>query len=274
MIAQLPPPIKLVKRIKDVRIHTFVSAFTQDNIANATHIIETKNALVLIDGQFLVPYAQQFRAYADSLGKPINRVYLSHRHPDHWFGLGAAFQDVPVYALQETIDFLQQDGETSLQDHWKMGALAPTAIVIPQHVAKPGKDVIDGVTYVLDQIDDTEIDYLLAIRLPDLGVFIAQDLIYSGTHLYLTKYMQNWIGVLQKLLLSDDEIFLAGHGFPADKGEVARNIQYLTVALAAAADGLTNDDFKQFMLQNFPERHCPGIFEIYIPRLFDNASEF
>ncbi|MGO7778327.1 MBL fold metallo-hydrolase, partial [Rhizobium johnstonii] len=75
-------PIKIVRRAGDVRIHTFISAFTDDNIANATHIIESRNKLVLVDGQFLVPYALQFREYANSIGKEIDRIYLSHRHPD------------------------------------------------------------------------------------------------------------------------------------------------------------------------------------------------
>ncbi|MGO7309745.1 hypothetical protein ACCS91_39010, partial [Rhizobium ruizarguesonis] len=68
----------------------------------------------------------------------------------------------------------------------------------------------------------------------------AQDLIYSGTHLYLTKYMEHWIGILHGMLLSDYDLFLPGHGFPADKNEVAKNIDYLSVAMEAAGNGLTN----------------------------------
>src|SRR5260370_30426300 len=123
MSEQLPDPIIIVKRAGDVRIHTFVSAFTADNIANATHIIESQNALVLVDGQFLAHYAREFRRYADDLartsGKKIERLYLSHSHPDHWFGLGAAFDDIPIYALPETIAFIKDHGEASVQHHLK-----------------------------------------------------------------------------------------------------------------------------------------------------------
>ncbi|MBB3457337.1 glyoxylase-like metal-dependent hydrolase (beta-lactamase superfamily II) [Rhizobium sp. BK313] len=274
MVAQLPDPIKIFRRAGDLRIHTFISSFTDDNIANATHIIESKNKLVLVDGQFLVPYALQFRKYANSIGKKIERIYLSHRHPDHWFGLGAAFSDIPIYALQETIEFLKQDGQASLQDHWKLGNLVPNSLVIPEETVRAGEEIIDGVKYVFDEVVNTEIDFLLTIGLPDVGVFIAQDLIYSGTHLYLTKYMEHWIGILQNMLLSDYDLFLPGHGFPADKNEVAKNIEYLSVAMGAVGKGLTNDTFKRFMLESFPERKCPAIFDIYMPRLFDNASEF
>lgn len=274
MVVQLPDPIIIARRIGGVRLHTFISAFTEDNIANATHIVEGETRLVLIDGQFLVPYAQKFRAYADSLGKPIDRVYLSHRHPDHWFGLSAAFSDVPIYALPETIAFLKENGEASLQDHWKMGSLAPDTIPIPNGPVCAGEERIDGVRYVFDKVVDTEIDFLLTIALPDLGVFIAQDLIYSGTHLYLTQSMQHWIRVLQGILLDDYDLFLAGHGVPADRNEVARNIEYLTVAMDAAGKGLVNQEFKHFMLERYPERKCPAIFDIYMPRLFDSARQY
>jgi glyoxylase-like metal-dependent hydrolase (beta-lactamase superfamily II) len=276
MSAQLPDPIIMVeKQAGDVRIHTFISAFTDNNIANATHIIESKHTLVLVDGQFLVPYARQFRDYADSLDKPIERLYLSHRHPDHWFGLGTAFGDIPIYALRETISFIKEDGEESRKDHLeKLADLAPDRIVIPDNIARPGVETIDGVTYVFSKVINTEIDFLLTIRLPEIGVYITQDLIYSGTHLYLTKQMANWIQILEKVLISDYELFMPGHGLPADKNEVARNIEYLSAARLAIGNGLTNDAFKDFMLQRYPGRQCPGIFDIYLPRLFDGASDF
>jgi glyoxylase-like metal-dependent hydrolase (beta-lactamase superfamily II) len=276
MPAQLEDPIKIIaKQAGDVRIHTFISSFADDNIANATHIIESKNTLVLVDGQFLVPYARQFREYADSLGKPIERLYLSHRHPDHWFGLGAAFSDIAIYALAETISFIKEHGEEARKDHLgKLGDLAPDKIVVPQNIAIPGEEIIDGVTYVFDRVINTEIDFLLTIKLPEIGVYIIQDLLYSGTHLYLTKDMEHWIQVLEEMLGSDCELFMPGHSFPADKSEVARNIEYLSAARLAVSNGLTNDTFKNFMLQRYPERKCSGIFDIYLPRLFGGASQF
>ncbi|GAA3973838.1 MBL fold metallo-hydrolase [Streptomyces plumbiresistens] len=275
MLTQVSDPIIMtVKQTGDVRIHTFVASFAYSNIANATHIIETKNQLVLVDGQFLAPYARAFRDYADSLGKPIERLYVSHRHPDHWFGLGTAFTDITVYALSETMTFIHEHGEDSRSDHWKLGDLTPERIVVPKQVASPGEETIDGTRYVFDRVTDTEIDYDLTIRLPEIGVYFAQDLIYSGTHLYLTKHMDHWIQVLQEMLVSDYELFMPGHGLPADKNEVARNIEYLSAARQAIGNGLTNDTFKNFMLQRYPERKCPGIFDIYMPRLFGGASDY
>lgn len=275
MKTKLPDPIKIiVKKIGNIRIHTFISSYEKNNIANATHIIENEK-LVVIDAQFYKYYALKFREYIDSIGKPIERLYISHRHPDHWFGLATAFQDVPVYALQKTIDFLKKDGEASIEDHKaKMGDQVPDSLLIPQNVAKPGKEIIDGIEYLFEKVVDTEIDYLLTIKLPELKIQIVQDLIYSGTHLYLTKHIRKWAGILQEMLFSDDDLFLPGHGLPADKIEVAQNLKYLLAAKQAYDDGLKDDYFKNFLLNRFPARECPGIFDIYIPRLFDGAGDF
>jgi glyoxylase-like metal-dependent hydrolase (beta-lactamase superfamily II) len=294
MSVQFPEPILIVKRVGHVRIHTFISAFTANNIANATHIIESENALVLIDGQFLAHYAREFRSYADRLtknsGKKIVRLYLSHFHPDHWFGLGTAFTDIPIYALPETIDAIKQHGAASREDHLKkLGDQAPPEEIIeiknavapklidridPLRATEADQEAIDGVRYVFSKITNTEIDFLLTIGLPDLGIFIAQDLLYSGTHLYLTANMKHWIEVLGELLTSDYELFLAGHGFPADKTEVAKNAEYLTAAQYAQATESSKYDFKPFLLQRYPERLCPGIFDTYLPRLFDGARPY
>jgi len=144
---QLPDPIiRVVKESGNVKIHTFISP--EAFLSIATHIIESENMLVIIDGQFIVLYAMQFRAYADSLGKPINRLYLSHGHPDHFFGVGAAFSDIAIYALPETISFLEQYGETFRASRAAVfGPFVAEKVVIPTHAVKAGIEYIDGVKY-------------------------------------------------------------------------------------------------------------------------------
>jgi glyoxylase-like metal-dependent hydrolase (beta-lactamase superfamily II) len=115
MASQLPEPVtQVVKEVGGVKIHAFISP--EAFLSNSTWIIEGPSELVVVDGQFVVPYAQWFRGYVNSLLKPINRVYLSHEHPDHFFGISGAFPDVPVHALQETIDFLSANGEAIRAD--------------------------------------------------------------------------------------------------------------------------------------------------------------
>jgi glyoxylase-like metal-dependent hydrolase (beta-lactamase superfamily II) len=38
------------------------------------------NAVVIFDGQLLLPYADEVASYGQRLGKPIDRIILSHVH--------------------------------------------------------------------------------------------------------------------------------------------------------------------------------------------------
>lgn len=265
---QLPPPVtQIVKEVGDVKIHTFISP--DMFLANATHIIEGPNELVLVDGQFIVPFAMQYRGYADALGKPINRVYLSHAHVDHFFGLGAAFADVDIYALPETIKFLEEQGEALRAARAaEYGPFVADKVVIPNKTAAAGTEVIDGVTYELVVNTDAETDFQLAIKLPELGVYITQDLLYSGGHMYITEHLDHWISILQDLHASEYETFLPGHGAPADKAEVAENIKYLETAKQALTEVSDGEAFKAKLKEAFPNRGIEAIFDIYLWHLF------
>jgi glyoxylase-like metal-dependent hydrolase (beta-lactamase superfamily II) len=281
-----------------VRIHTFVASYTEDNIANATHIIESANALVIVDGQFLAPYARQFRAYANGLNKTIERVYLSHRHPDHWFGMPVAFLDQAVYALPETIEWVKTNGKQSLANHVERlekkldkkeaEKLVPTTHEFTMKPVAPHEETIDGVKYVFEKERDAEVEAQLTIKLPDLGVAIVQDLIYSRTHLYLSRSasvpptappleastaMAHWRKILQTLAESGYTTFLAGHGRPANEEELLANIEYLDAARQAFVSGKKEDELQKYLVGEFPGRRCPGIFPIYLPRLYGEEGE-
>jgi len=53
--ALLPARPPVVRDHGGVRLHTFTAP--DEFLANSTHIVETEHALVLVDGQFVAPYA-------------------------------------------------------------------------------------------------------------------------------------------------------------------------------------------------------------------------
>ena len=274
MAQQLPEAIiKVVKKTDKVKVHTFISP--EAFLANATHIIEGPHELILIDGQFVVPYAMQFRAYADSLKKPISRVYLTHDHVDHFFGISAAFGDVDVYALKQTTEFLKQHGEEIRASRAKVyGDFVPKKVVLPKKEAKAGKEVIDGTNFEFICDVDTETGFHLSMKLPDLGIFILQDLIYSGAHVYLTRNFSKWISILEKAVASDFGLFLPGHGIPADKKEVQNNINYLKKAKELFEGGAGQESLKKSLIEAFPKRSGAAVFDIYLPRLYGLAPPY
>lgn len=266
---QLPEPVwKTVKEVDGVKIHVFISpdAF----LSNSTWVIEGPNEVVVVDGQFVVPYAQWFRGYVNSLQKPINRIYLSHEHPDHFFGVSGAFPDVPVYALQATIDFLAQNGEAIRADRAKVyGGFVPDAVVVPQHAVVPGStEVIDGITFEHLAYHHGEVDTQLVINLPDLGVSIVQDLVYSGGHVYIHNLdSSGWLSILEGFAAGPYELFLAGHGGTADKSEIRANHDYIAAAVRIAGETDGIEAYKAALLAAYPDRNGAAIIDIYAPLL-------
>ncbi|WP_433617994.1 MBL fold metallo-hydrolase [Dactylosporangium sp. CA-139114] len=254
----------------DLTVHTFTAP--DEFLADSTHVLETADALVVIDGQFVAPYAIAFRRFVDALNKPIRKLYLSHAHVDHWFGLSTAFPDVPVWAAEATIEELRRTGEAQRAERQaQYGPFVPDAVVMPQHVAEPGFDTVDGVDYRLDVVRDAECPAQLVLTLPGHGVTIAQDLVYSGTHVYVTRDAANTVALLRVMATSGSDVFLAGHGPVADAAEVLHNADYLTFA----EQRLAHDDpaaFREALLAAYPQRRCPQLLDIFIPRLFESST--
>jgi glyoxylase-like metal-dependent hydrolase (beta-lactamase superfamily II) len=68
--------------------------------ANA-YIVEGQSGLVVIDGTLTVSESGRLRKTAESLGKPIMGILITHAHPDHVAGISrlAHSDAVPIYAL-------------------------------------------------------------------------------------------------------------------------------------------------------------------------------
>ena len=260
----------VIKDFQGVKIHSFISPYLY--AANATHVIETAHELVVVDSQFLNPMAQAFRAYVDSLGKPVNRVFISHGHPDHYFGLASTFSDCKAYSLAGVNQIIAEWGPQMIKNQKPtFGDLIPDAVLVPQHSVVPGtSEVIDGLTYEYEVVEGAESEAQLLIKLPELGAVIAQDLVYSGVHIWLGMgWFEKWAAELQRLADTDGyDYILAGHGLPCTKDEIYNNIRYIQTAQRLFEDGLRKDAFKAQLLEAYPHRESPMMFDLYLGFLF------
>jgi glyoxylase-like metal-dependent hydrolase (beta-lactamase superfamily II) len=121
--------------------------------------------LTAVDAQCGLPYAREVVAYAESLAKPIAQVYVTHEHPDHFFGAGAF--GAPVYALADVKDVIEEKGDAQVaQNHAQFGDFVPAIAAKPEHVVKPGEENIDRVSFEFGKVEDAESAVLLTIGLP------------------------------------------------------------------------------------------------------------
>src|SRR5882672_7667062 len=83
----------LVSQFGPVKIHSYLSP--ADGLQVNTQMIEGPNAVVIFDGQLLLPYAGEVASYVQTIGKPVDRIILSHAHTDHWGGLQVLTERFP-----------------------------------------------------------------------------------------------------------------------------------------------------------------------------------
>lgn len=257
-----------VYKMGSTKIHTY----TGGPAGNGTYIVESENSLVLVDAQFLAPIAQEFRGYADSLSKPIDRMIITHEHPDHWFGLGAAFEDVDLYTSAGTQAFLNNAGPGILESRAEsMGAV--NAFVEISNVLPDGGETIDGITYEYRVYQAAEADEQVVTLLPDHGTMLIGDLVYNNWHLVLSSEFDNWISYLDELGgLEGYSLVLPGHGLPGSLETITDTSDYLVTArdLFSSADG--PDDFKTKMLDIYPDREGAFFWDLILGRLYPPAS--
>ena len=260
-----------VQSADDLVVHSLTAP--EQVFANSTHIIETANSLVVVDTQFLLPNAVDVRAYADELGKPIDRVFITHAHPDHVLG-SEAFADVPMFALEDVSAAIAANGDAEVAE--KQGDFGADAIagsyVVPE-VVEPGTVEIDGVVFELAEITDAEAEVQMVIRVPEAGVVATGDIVYSGVHLILAGPIDTWTAALTDLAADADgyPVVLPGHGLPTDPSVYDTDIAWLAEA-GALLDTVDNaEDFKQGLVDAFPELGMTAAIDFVTPFLFPEA---
>ncbi|BAV06739.1 Glyoxylase, beta-lactamase superfamily II [Filimonas lacunae] len=256
--------VQLAAQAAHVKIYTVVAP--PEQFSNTTHVIELPHELVVIDGQFFAPYAWQVKALTDSLHKPVTRFYISHDHPDHYIGFGDAFPDVPVYALAETKAGIEQAGQQTLEQRQKQfGDVIAKKLNLPTHIQQPGTEVIDGVKFIFEVSHDNEAALSLVVKVPEVKAYIAQDIVYNNTHLFISGNSDGWRKALHKIEKEHDyTLILPGHGKPADRSVLKEDLQYLDFVDQALAASKTKEEYKAKLLAAYPGYGGAHLIDIYL----------
>src|SRR5258708_38138026 len=237
----------LVSQFGPVKIHSYLSPL--DGFHVNTQIIEGPTALVIFDGQLLLPYAGEVASYVQTLGKSVDRIILSHAHTDHWSGLQVLterFPDARVFALDGIADQLHARGQARLDSFRPIyGDRIATQVTVPTEIIAEGVHRIDGITYDFRRFVDAESDLQLAALLPEQKVLMAFHLVFSpNEHAFtLVAHFDHWLIILDQLkVLQGYDMITIGHDTPVDRSAIDSTISYVKRAKeihAASADAKT-----------------------------------
>jgi len=263
----------LVRQFGPVKIHSYLSP--ADGFQVNTQMIEGPTAVVIFDGQLLLPYADEVASYVQTLGKPVDRIILSHAHTDHWGGLQVLterFPDARVFALDGIADQVRARGPARLDGLRRTyGDKAATKVTVPKETITEGLQRIDGVTYDFKRFVDAESDLQLAALLPEQKVLMAFDLVFSpNQHAFTGAHFDHWMMIVLESLkaLQGYDTITIGHDTPVDRSAIDSTMTYVKRAKEIRAASSDAKTYSENLKAAFPELRQAGFVDLSASYLY------
>ena len=191
-------------------------------LVNSTLVSGVHDA-ILIDAQFVLSDAKHLVAEIKATNKHLTTVYVTHFHPDHYFGFGVvkeAFPDARLVALPETVKEIEA---TALAKVKQWQPMFKDNIPVKPIVPEP----IQGNTLLLEgqkleifgeqQGDTPDSSY---VYIPSLSAVVCGDIVYSGVFPWTAEstaeQRKAWLQALDRIAALNPKVVVAGHQRPED----------------------------------------------------------
>jgi glyoxylase-like metal-dependent hydrolase (beta-lactamase superfamily II) len=215
-VAPAPPVIAPLKL-------EVVTGSPEGFLVTSTLVTGQKEAL-LIDAQFTLGDGKKVADAIKATGKTLTTVYVTHSHPDHYFGFAAikeAFPNAKLVALPSTVEEIRATWEGKVKQ-WK--PMYKDAItdkpVLPEPLAGTSLalegeklDVVGGV-----QGDEGQNSY---VWIPSLRTAVVGDIAYDEVFPWTAEtnveQRKAWIASLEKLAALNPAVVVPGHQKPEQK---------------------------------------------------------
>ena len=225
---------------------------------NSTLIYGEKDA-ILVDTQFVMSEAYRVAAMVLESRRNLTTVYITHGHPDHYFGIAAlkqAFPNAKFVALPETVAAIR-DGWDGRLKNWtpEFGFNLPkTGPIVPDELQSDKLELEGETLEVTGGVmgDGPNNSY---IWIPSLRAVIAGDIVFSGSHFNPPKMPQEWLKTLDRIADLKPITVIPGHqsaNARHDASTIAAMKRYMQDYNDALATSKTAQEFESKMKLRYP----------------------
>ena len=247
------------KQVGSITLHDYVSI-----TGGAAQIVET-DRLVIFDVPGNAPQNKEFKAFADSLGKPVEAVVISHAHEHHWLGVDTLFPGVKIYSTQAAA-ISGDAGKKALEAaRVSMGTeMVPYTSVPEVEPLADGSKKLGGLEYEFTSLPDLGASI---IALPAGKMVMTHHLGYVGVHVPMPPFEAR-LAQLQNLKNEGYTWMVGGHGVPAESDLLIDNVAeyYAFVDRTVKEAGSTEEAVERIVAQ-YPEYGLVPLLDAFVPML-------
>jgi len=230
----------------------------------ASVIVTGKTDVVLIDAQWTLSNAHRVIAEILETGKYLKTIYITHAHPDHYFGLGTiaeAFPKARVVALPSVANVINKQFFGKME-HWEK---VIGVINVPRKTAK-----IESLTENYLELEGQRIEiipdvmgdmkYNTVVWIPSIKTLYGSDVLFNQAHPFTCELTaeerQQWIRDIERMEKMNAEVIIPGHqkpGMPFDSSSFDFTKEYLVTTEEELARTKDVAGFYYAMVKHFPE---------------------
>jgi glyoxylase-like metal-dependent hydrolase (beta-lactamase superfamily II) len=230
----------------------------------ASVIVMGKNDAVLIDAQWTLMNAHRVIAEIIETGKNLTTIYLTHAHPDHYFGAGViaeAFPNARVLAMPPDAEMINDQFFGKLEI-WEaqIGVHNVCRKSVQIEALKENYFELEGqrLEILAEVIGDMR--YNTMVWIPSIKTLYASDVLFNQAHPFTCEVTaeerKQWIAEIDKIEKIDAEVIIPGHAKPGmqfDKSSLDFTRSYLVATEEELARQDTIGGFYYAMAERFPE---------------------
>jgi len=230
----------------------------------ASVIVMGKKNAVLIDAQWTLSNAHRVIAEIAETGKHLETIYVSHAHPDHYFGLGViaeAFPSARILALASVAHTINHQFFGKLE-HWET-VIGPANVcrkTVPIEPLSRNYIELEGerIEILPEVVGDLKFNSVVWI--PSIKTLYGSDVLFNQAHPFTCEVTPEeraqWIRDIETLEKLGADVVIPGHqkpGMPFDYSSYDFTKEYLVATEEEIARTDSEGSFFYAMVQRFPE---------------------